>query len=85
MVGPNCQCAIMASGSPKSIKNEFLRSLNGFHGSERYPGTGIGLAIVARGIEKMNGRYGLVSSENSGSEFWIELPISHNTEKADQE
>lgn len=41
-----------------------------------YEGTGIGLAIVARAVERMNGRCGVVSEPGSGSRFWIELPKS---------
>ena len=38
-----------------------------------YAGTGIGLAIVQKGIERMGGRVGLVSAPGEGSRFWIEL------------
>ena len=38
-----------------------------------YPGTGIGLAIVARGVERMAGACGVVSSPGAGSRFWIDL------------
>ncbi|RUR80804.1 ATP-binding protein [Chlorogloeopsis fritschii PCC 9212] len=44
------------------------------HGSEVYPGTGIGLAIVRKGVERMGGRVGLESELGQGSRFWIELP-----------
>jgi signal transduction histidine kinase len=44
------------------------------HGSEEYPGTGIGLAIVRRSVERMKGRCGVVSTLGAGSSFWIELP-----------
>lgn len=44
------------------------------HGIESYPGTGIGLAIVRRGLERMGGRVGLNSRLGEGSRFWIELP-----------
>jgi len=37
-------------------------------------GTGIGLAIVAKAIERMHGSYGVETSLGSGSKFWIELP-----------
>jgi signal transduction histidine kinase len=44
--------------------------------SPEYEGTGIGLAIVARAVERMNGRCGVHSKPDSGSCFWIELPKS---------
>jgi PAS domain S-box-containing protein len=43
------------------------------HGVETYPGTGIGLAIVRKGMERMGGRVGLESAREQGSRFWIEL------------
>src|ERR1051326_5833779 len=39
----------------------------------QYPGTGIGLAIVQRGVERMGGRAGVESQPGHGSCFWIEL------------
>ena len=44
------------------------------HGTEAYPGTGIGLAIVKKGIERLRGRSGVDSAPGQGSTFWIELP-----------
>lgn len=40
----------------------------------KYPGTGIGLAIVARAVERMGGRAGVEPGPEGGSRFWIELP-----------
>jgi signal transduction histidine kinase len=40
---------------------------------EDYPGTGIGLAIVRRAIQRMGGRTGFESQVERGSRFWIEL------------
>ncbi len=39
-----------------------------------YPGTGIGLATVRRGIERLGGRVGVESEPGAGSSFWFELP-----------
>jgi signal transduction histidine kinase len=44
--------------------------------AEDYPGTGIGLAIVRKGIERLGGRWGLESELGKGSRFWIELPAA---------
>ncbi len=43
------------------------------HKSENYPGTGIGLAIVRKSVERMGGHVGVISAVGSGSRFWIEL------------
>jgi len=39
----------------------------------KYEGTGVGLAIVRKGAEKMGGSCGVVSDGVNGSRFWIEL------------
>lgn len=38
-----------------------------------YPGTGVGLPIVHKTIERMGGRVGLISDYGRGSTFWFEL------------
>jgi signal transduction histidine kinase len=43
------------------------------HSVAEYPGTGIGLAIVKRAVERMGGRVGVESQPGKGSRFWIEL------------
>lgn len=40
---------------------------------KQYEGTGIGLAIVRKAVERMNGTVGVVSDGVTGSAFWIEL------------
>jgi signal transduction histidine kinase len=49
------------------------------HGGEAYPGTGIGLAIVRKGVERMGGRAGVDSEPDHGARFWIELPGARDT------
>ncbi len=43
------------------------------HGMGDYAGTGVGLAIVRRGVERMGGTAGVESEPGKGSRFWVEL------------
>ena len=43
------------------------------HSNETYPGTGVGLAIVKRGVQKIGGDAGVESAVGQGSQFWVEL------------
>jgi signal transduction histidine kinase/CHASE3 domain sensor protein len=55
-------------------RERIFRVFERLHGEEAYPGTGIGLAIVKKGVERMGGRVGVESDPGHGSRFWIELP-----------
>jgi signal transduction histidine kinase len=41
---------------------------------QKYEGTGIGLAIVNRAVQRMGGTCGVVSAPGQGSRFWVDLP-----------
>lgn len=43
------------------------------HSSQQYEGTGIGLAIVQKAVERMGGRVGVHSTQGQGSRFWLDL------------
>jgi PAS domain S-box-containing protein len=53
----------------KRIFNMFER----VHPQGKYEGTGIGLTIVRKAMEKMGGKVGVDSDGQHGSRFWIEL------------
>ncbi|MGH7590383.1 MAG: sensor histidine kinase, partial [Gemmatimonadales bacterium] len=60
------------------IEPQFQQKIYGvferLHGADEYSGTGIGLAIVRKAMEKMGGAVGVESTVGTGSRFWIELP-----------
>jgi signal transduction histidine kinase len=62
-----------------AIKPEYQKRIFGLferlHNDRQFEGTGIGLAIVRKAMERMNGAVGVVSDGANGSRFWIELPL----------
>lgn len=50
----------------------FERGING----REFDGTGIGLAIVKKAVERMSGSVGFDSQPGSGSRFWLKLPAA---------
>jgi signal transduction histidine kinase len=61
--------------APENHERVF-RVFERLHRATDYPGTGIGLAIVRKAIERMGGQGGLESELGKGSKFWIELPAA---------
>jgi signal transduction histidine kinase len=45
------------------------------HGQETYAGTGIGLALVRRALERMGGQVGVESRIGAGTRFWFDLRL----------
>jgi len=63
-------------GIAPEFHGKLFRVFERLHGRDEYPGTGIGLAIVRRALERMNGSTGVESVPGQGSRFWIELPAT---------
>jgi signal transduction histidine kinase len=62
--------------------NRIFRPFEKLTTGEEASGTGIGLAIVRKGAERMGGRVGVESDPGKGSCFWIELPAVHSKGEA---
>ncbi len=59
-------------GIAPSHREQIFGLFTRLHGDE-FPGTGVGLAIVQKGMERMGGKVGVESTFGQGSRFWIEL------------
>ena len=46
------------------------------HRDDQYPGTGIGLALVRKAVERVGGRVWAESKAGEGAAFHVELPGS---------
>jgi len=60
-------------GIDKQAQERLFGMFQRLHPSSDYEGTGMGLAIVRRAVERMNGTVGVESEPNQGSRFWVEL------------
>ncbi|MEZ0497419.1 ATP-binding protein [Sphingomonas sp. IW22] len=69
-------------GIAGSHEERIFEPFERLHGIEAYPGTGIGLAIVRRGVERMGGKCGVESEPGCGSRFWIDLKAAEQEEEA---
>jgi signal transduction histidine kinase len=61
-------------GIAPEFQEKIFHLFQRLHNDTDYPGTGVGLAFVSKGAEKLGGRAGVQSQPGQGSRFWIELP-----------
>src|ERR1035441_9539615 len=66
-------------GIPKEAQERIFKMFQRLDKS--YDGTGVGLTVVRKAVEKMGGRVGLESEPGRGSRFWVELKAAGNSGK----
>ncbi len=76
--GTNVRLFVRDNGigiAPENLPRVF-EMFERLHVSEGYEGTGVGLAIVRRAVQRMKGQVGVESVVGEGTTFWIELPAA---------
>lgn len=61
-------------GIPREAQERLFAIFQRVHDENRYAGTGIGLAIVRKAVERMGGTVRVESESGQGSRFCVELP-----------
>jgi signal transduction histidine kinase len=64
------------TGIPRDQQDRIFKVFERLQGEVERPGTGIGLAIVRRGMERVGGRVGVESEPGEGSRFWLDFPLT---------
>ncbi len=67
-------------GFDEAYKEKIFTLFQRLHGLEEYEGTGIGLALCKKIVEKHNGLIDANSKPNEGAEFVIVLPLRQETD-----
>lgn len=62
-------------GIPSQYKEKIFTIFQRLHGRSEYDGTGIGLAVVRRIVERHGGKIEVTSKEGEGTKFEIYLPV----------
>jgi len=60
-------------GVETQYHERIFRAFERLHTADAYEGTGIGLAIVKEGMQRLNGLAGVESQPGHGSRFWVEF------------
>jgi PAS domain S-box-containing protein len=63
-------------GIARKDQGRIFDAFSRLHSHEVYEGSGLGLSMVKKAVEKMGGRVGVESELGQGSRFWVEVPIA---------
>ncbi len=79
-------CAITVSdngiGFEEKYRDRIFQPFQRLHGRDDYPGTGMGLAICRKIVERHDGTISASSAPGAGTTFTIQLPVRHTEREA---
>jgi PAS domain S-box-containing protein len=67
-------------GIPADMHGRLFQPFQRGTADPKYQGTGMGLAIVQKGAERVGGKVGFTSTPGQGTSFWVELLPAHPVE-----
>lgn len=70
-------------GIPEYAHEKIFGMFERLHGPDEYPGTGVGLALVRKCLERTGGKITLESEPGKGSRFCVQLPLALEARKAE--
>lgn len=62
------------TGFEPKYHDRMFKIFQRLHRSEDFPGTGVGLALVAKAVQRMGGRVWAESTPGQGATFFLEFP-----------
>lgn len=72
-------------GLDEKYYEDIFKMFRRLHSRTEYEGTGIGLAICKKIIDKHNGQIGVESKRGQGSTFWFTLPVNKQNQVLEEE
>lgn len=82
-----CVLAVKDNGIGFDMKfyHKIFEIFHRLHRAEDYPGTGIGLAMVQKAMERMGGKIWAESQPGAGATFYLRLPLFNSVARVDPE
>ena len=69
-------------GFEQQYHDQIFKIFQRLHRIDEYPGTGIGLALARKAVQRMGGRIWAESEPGKGAKFFVELPMFSGQERS---
>ena len=66
-------------GISPEFHDKIFQMFKRLHNRSEYPGSGLGLSIVSKILQRLGGRISLASENGKGSTFFVRIPLAEST------